>query len=170
MNMFHQHFLELKKYDDTVGILNKSDLEKALSGILKEIDVNLIKEKQLNQERIEMESSLKSLKGHLDNRVNAAMYENLHNEVKKITDDISTNTANINSINKSILMLTTDKDDKELKLTMYINRYLNYGPLLDSFIEKYNDARSTAAAGNTDGGKTTLISYISKKLKSYTGN
>jgi len=169
MNMFHQHFLELKKYDDTVGILNKSDLEKALSGILKEIDVNLIKEKQLNQERIEMESSLKSLKGHLDNRVNAAMYENLHNEVKKITDDLSTNTANINSINKSILMLTTDKDNLEKKLTMYINRYLNYGPLLDSFIEKYNDARSTAA-GNTDGGKTTLISYISKKLKSYTGN
>jgi chromosome segregation ATPase len=167
--MFHQHFLELKKYDDTVGILNKSDLEKALSGILKEIDVNLIKEKQLNQERIEMESSLKSLKGHLDNRVNAAMYENLHNEVKKITDDLSTNTANINSINKSILMLTTDKDNLEKKLTMYINRYLNYGPLLDSFIEKYNDARSTAA-GNTDGGKTTLISYISKKLKSYTGN
>lgn len=169
MNMFHEHFLELKKYDDTVGILIKSDLEKALSGILKEIDVNLIKEKQLNQERIEMESSLKSIKGHLDNRVNAAMYENLHNEVKKITVDLSNNTADIDSINKSILMLTTDKEDKELKLTMYINRYLNYGPLLDSFIEKYNDARSTAA-GNTDGGKTTLISYISKKLKSYTGN
>ena len=169
MNIFHEHFLELKKYDDTVDILIKFDLETALSGLLKEIDVNLIKEKQLNQERIEMESSLKSLKGHLDTRVNAAMYENLHNEVKKITADLSTNTADIDNINKSIMMLTTDKEDKELKLTMYINRYLNYGPLLDSFIEKYNDARSTAA-GNVDGGKTTLISYISKKLKSYTGN
>ena len=169
MNMFHEHFLELKKYDDTVGILVKNDLETELSGLLKEIDVKCQKEKQLNQERIEMESSLKSIKGHLDNRVNAAMYENLHNEVKKITADLASNTADIDIINKSILMLTADKEDKELKLTMYINRYLNYGPLLDSFIERYNDARSTAA-GNTDGGKTTLISYISKKLKSYTGN
>ena len=50
-----------------------------------------------------------------------------------------------------------------------MNRYLHYAPLLDNFIEKYNEMRSTATGNNMDGGKTMLVSYICKKLKEYTG-
>lgn len=163
----HSTFLELKKYDDRVNILNKEELSIELSDLLKKIEVKNDKQQQLNQDRTVLESSLKSINNHLKDRVNAAMYENLHNEVKKLTSDLADNSANIESIDKSITEMTDLSEDKEAKLSMYINRHLNYAPLLDSFVERYNDSRNT---GNTDDGKSMLILYVCKKLKSYTGN
>ena len=169
MNLYHEQFLTLKGYDDSINVLNKSNLEEALIVVLKDIDSNNAKEEQLRRERVELESSLKSIKGHLDTRVNAAMYENLHKEVSTLTEALARNSSAVDAINKLNTKLNNDKDDIEMKLSMYMNRYLHYAPLLDSFIERYNDMRSTVAGNNADGGKSTLLSYICKKLKEYTG-
>jgi len=170
MNLYHEHFLKLKSYDDSINVLNKGDLEQELVVVLKDIDTNHAKEEQLNRERIELESSLKSIKGHLDTRVNAAMYENLHKEVSTLTEALATNAAAVDDISKLNKKLNSNKDDIEMKLSMYMNRYLHYAPLLDIFIERYNDMRNTVAGNNADGGKNMFISYICKKLKEYTGS
>ena len=143
MNFYHWNFVILKEYDDKINVLNKNELEGILSSLLNDIDINIKKQKQLEQERIEIESSLKSIKGHLETRVNAAMYENLHAEVDKLKKDLDMNTNNIDSINKINMKLSNDKDDIEMKLSMYMNRYLHYAPLLDNFIEQCNNSRST---------------------------
>jgi DNA-nicking Smr family endonuclease len=143
MNFHHEQFIILKEYDDKISVLNKNELEATLSLLLNDIDINTKRQKQLEHERIEIESSLKSIKGHLQTRVNAAMYENLHAEVDKLTKDLDENTVKLNNTNKLNMKLSNDKDHIEMKLSMYMNRYLHCAPLLDTFIEQCNNSRSS---------------------------